>query len=180
MMSHTVAGIENRCWHSSPSHENVHPVHGRAQRFRTRAKEFHGHRQEHSQRERGSHTNFIDTLVARACMLAPDDRDLLIAVYSKNVSCAAIARAGGHDPRLMRRRLARLTRRVMSPTFALCASAVLAKNAGGWSPTRRAVGERIILQGVTYRAAATELKLSIHTIRAHVTAIRALASGVVQ
>lgn len=181
-MSHIIAGIENRCSHSSPFDENLLPVpaRARARQFRGLARDSLGHRHSQPRPQPASLSNFADNLLARAGLLAPPDRDLLIAVFSKNVTCASIARAGGHDPRTTRRRVRRLTHRVMSPTFELCAARVLAKSAGGWSPTRRAVAERVILQGQAYRTAATELGLSIHSIRAHVIAIRALASGVVR
>lgn len=111
----------------------------------------------------------IEQLVERAVHLPPDDRALIQAVYGDGKNVAEIARLAREDPRSLRRRVRRIVKRLAAPEYAF-----VVLQASRWSRTRRRVAEVCILHGRSMRTAATELNLSLHTVRRHHDAVRAL------
>lgn len=115
------------------------------------------------------------TLAERACLLPPDDRALIEAVFRDGHAVAHLAAliAGQADraarARTLRRRIRRLTARLLSREYAF-----VAEQLPDWSPTRRRVATACILHGRSIRDAAAELRLSLHTVRRHRAAIAEL------
>jgi len=100
------------------------------------------------------------------------DRALLRAVYDSGQPVADLARIAGQHPRSLRRRVRRLTARVLSSRYLFVVS-----HMADWPATRRKVARACVIQGLSMRAAARQLGLSLHTVRMHHAAIRALAEG---
>lgn len=109
-----------------------------------------------------------DQVLARAAWLEPSDRALLEAVYRDGRSAVELAQLTGDNPRTLRRRIRRLVRRVLGPEFAFVAG-----RRERWTSSRRRVAEACILHGQSMRTAASELGVSLHTVRRHLAAIRA-------
>jgi DNA-directed RNA polymerase specialized sigma24 family protein len=76
-------------------------------------------------------------------------------------------------PRAIRRRLRRLSRRVMSPQFIF-----VLRHRDTWPPSRRRVATACVLHGLSLRQAAASLRLSLYTVRRHHDAIGALFESV--
>ncbi len=121
------------------------------------------------------------TLAERACLLPPDDRALIEAVFRDGHPVAHLAAliAGQADnaeraahARTLRRRIRRLTARLLSREYAF-----VAEQLPDWSPTRRRVATACILHGRSIRDAAAELRLSLHTVRRHRAAIAELVEA---
>lgn len=109
-----------------------------------------------------------DHLLLRAEWLEPSERALVEAVYRDGRSAIELAALAGRTPRSMRRRLRRIVRRVLAPEFVF-----VAQRRSRWTASRRRVADACILHGRSMREAATELGLTLHTIRRHMEAIRA-------
>lgn len=114
----------------------------------------------------------------RARHLPPQDRVLVEAVFRDGRPVAELAAliaadAGDADRvtsvRGLRRRIRRLTARLLSREYAF-----VAEQLPDWSPTRRRVATACILHGRSIRDAAAELRLSLHTVRRHRAAIAEL------
>lgn len=110
-----------------------------------------------------------DTIVARAAFLAPDDRALIYAVFRDLIPVAAIARAAGVSAPHMRRRVRRLLLRLFTPRYIWVISA---RNA--WTPERRRIADAAFLQGLSQRAIAKRLQISLPRVRAALCALRVL------
>lgn len=111
----------------------------------------------------------VDRLLDGAAHLPDDERALLEAVYRDGRSAKELAALGRAPERAMRRRIKRLTVRVLDPRFHF-----VARRLGAWSPTRRRVAQACVLGGRSLREAADELALSLHTVRRHHDAVNAL------
>ncbi len=105
-----------------------------------------------------------ETIVARASVLAKEDRGLLEAVYDKGHTVQEVARLLGQtDPsqvRQLRKRVRKLVTRVGEPRFVFVLTSRHA-----WPSTRKRVAERCVLRGDSMRAAAAELGISLHSVR---------------
>jgi DNA-directed RNA polymerase specialized sigma24 family protein len=110
-----------------------------------------------------------EQLAALARHLPPADRDIVLAVYECGLSVAALARAAGRDPRVLRGRLRRLALRLASAPFRF----VLAHQ-HEWPARRRRVAALIVLHGHSERATAARLGLSLHHVRREIDRVRAL------
>jgi len=113
--------------------------------------------------------DLTDLIVSRAEWLAPEDRALILAVYRDGSTAEDIARLSGQSPRTVRRRLRALVRRALSSLFEY-----VLRHRDDWSPTRRRVATACVLQGRTLREASKFLRLSLHTVRRQMEAVRAL------
>jgi len=113
-----------------------------------------------------------ETLMDRADVLPVADRTLLLAVYGEGRSFKEMGALTGESPHVVRCRVRRLVRRVLSAEYAL----VRARRAG-WAPTRRRVAAACFLRGLSLREAALELNLTFHTVRLHHGAVLALAGA---
>ncbi len=113
-----------------------------------------------------------DSLVRRAHWLDPKDRELVLAMFRDGRSALSIARLLEQDPRMVRRRLKRLARRLQDPRVAY----VVAHQAQ-WAPGRRRVARRLYIAGLSMREVASELGVSLHCVRKHRDAIEAMWLG---
>ena len=112
--------------------------------------------------------DLADTLVSRAQHLLPEDRALISAVYQDNLTAIQVAELTSVPARTVRRRIKALVERLLSPRFEF-----VARSRQRWSPTRRRVAEACALRGMTLRAAAEDLNVSLHTVRRHMDAVAA-------
>lgn len=110
--------------------------------------------------------------VALAEWLHPTERALIESVFDRGMTVSQLALMSGDDPRLLQRRLRRLLRRMNSREFR-----EVIRRADTWPVTRRRVAQACILQGLTLRGAAEQLRLSIHTVREQLAIIRAVING---
>lgn len=111
----------------------------------------------------------LEVIVHRSGCLLPEDQVLMDACYSKGLGVTELARLQGVDPRVIQRRIKRLSARVISPEF----SFVLSQESS-WPPTRRRIARAVILEGRTMRAASAVLRISLHRVREHIALIHAL------
>ncbi|MCW5774943.1 MAG: hypothetical protein KIS87_00665 [Phycisphaeraceae bacterium] len=119
-----------------------------------------------------------EVALERARHLPPEDRVLVEAVFRDGRPVAELAalvagETGATDraarARGLRRRIRRLTARILSHEYAF-----VAEQLADWSPTRRRVATACVLHGRSIRDAAAELRLSLHTVRRHRAAIAEL------
>lgn len=112
------------------------------------------------------------TLCERADAFDPPDRELLLAYFGAGRNAVQLAQLTGRTPRWVRSHLRRLAARALDPAFLYVARAD-----AGWTPTRRAVGRACFISGLSLRAAARSLHLSLHTVRRNRLAILALVEA---
>ncbi|MEM7755800.1 MAG: sigma factor-like helix-turn-helix DNA-binding protein [Planctomycetota bacterium] len=120
-------------------------------------------------RRRTDRRRQAERLVQRARWLRSDERAVVEAVYGEGRTCADLARLMDQPADAVRRRVRRATRRAASGLFVFVAT-----RREKWPATRRRVATRCVLEGATLREAAAELKLSLHAVRKHWDAVRAL------
>lgn len=113
------------------------------------------------------------TLLDRAEHLPPDDANLVRAVFGRGMTVSELARAAGVRTHTMSARLRRITTRLADPAF----EAVL-RQRDFWPPSMRDVATACILHGLTLRAAAARLGLSVGAVRRHRDAALALIAAV--
>lgn len=116
-----------------------------------------------------------DTILARAWFLAPDDRALIYAVFRDHMSVERLARAAAVRPERLRGRVRRLLRRLYSARFVWALSA-----RRRWSPERRRIADGAIFQGLSQRAIARRLQISLARVRIQLNALRALEEAALQ
>ncbi len=114
----------------------------------------------------------IESIVARAEHLPAGDRELLYLLFRDGKKVTDVAALLGADVRRVRRRVKRLIRLVHSPAFAYVALA-----AEEWPETRRRVAREVFLFGHTLRDAARTLGVSLHLVRKHAEAVRAIVEA---
>lgn len=95
-----------------------------------------------------------------AAFLAPDDAELVRAIYSRGVSPNELARLIGTSPNNVRRRACRLVARMRSPAFGF-----VIRQRDQWTPLMREVASACILHAMTLQHAAATLRISYHTAR---------------
>ncbi|MDX2016146.1 MAG: hypothetical protein SFY95_00740 [Planctomycetota bacterium] len=125
-------------------------------------------------------TELAARLTARARFLPEDDAALVLAVYRDGLlvkqAAAMIRRPASSTAHRVRRLVARLA----SPEFAWCLrqlerqAAGLAPPALAWTIERQRVATLVMLHGHSLRETARRLALSVHHVRKHVIALRAL------
>ena len=108
-----------------------------------------------------------DVIVRRAAFLLPPDKALLLAVYRDGASAADLARLHRQDPRNLRRRIRALVQRVLGPRFVY-----VLRHRDRWTPTRAKVATACAVHGMTLREASSHLRVSLHTVRKHMDAVR--------
>lgn len=116
----------------------------------------------------------IDELVERAEWLPPGDRWLIDSVYREGRRVAEVAAILDQSPRILRRRVRAILRRVKSGRFAFVAT-----QSRAWPALKRQVARACFIEGKSQREAAGELRLSLHAVRRQWQAVDALyeASG---
>ncbi len=113
-----------------------------------------------------------EVLVGRAEWLGDEDRAIVSAVYQDGISAKDLANIRGQSPRCVRRRIHALVQRITSDEFAFVLRA-----RDQWPPTRRRVATACVLRGMSLREAGDKLGLSLHAVRKHMDAVRALHSA---
>lgn len=111
----------------------------------------------------------IDELVERAVWLPPPDRWLIDSVYRDGRRVAEVAAILDQSPRILRRRVRAIIRRVKSGRFAF-----VAMQSRGWPALKRRVARACFIEGKSQREAAGELRLSLHAVRRQCQAVDAL------
>ncbi len=112
--------------------------------------------------------------IARRAELLPcaADTALLKAVYANGEPIAAVARLRAEKPGRTNRRVAALTRRLLSREFEF-----VLRHRESLPGHRRQIATICFVQGRSMRAAARELGISFYSVRRHCDAIRALMDG---
>lgn len=111
----------------------------------------------------------LEVIVHRSGCLLPEDQALMDACFSRGMRVIELARLQGVDPRIVQRRIKRLSARVISPEFSF-----VLNQESAWPPTRRRIARAVVLEGRTMRGASKALAISLHTVREHVKFIYAL------
>jgi hypothetical protein len=111
----------------------------------------------------------LEVIVHRSGCLLPEDQALMDACFSRGMRVLELARLQGVDPRVVQRRIKRLSARVISPEFSF-----VLNQESAWPPTRRRIARAVVLEGRTMRGASKALSISLHTVREHVKFIYAL------
>ena len=102
------------------------------------------------------------------CQHLPAPQRLLVEQrFRAGLDATQMARMSGCDPRRLQRRLRSLIRRVRHPLFAY-----LVTHGPLLPPDCRRVGEAVVFRGLSLRAAARELRLSLHAVRQQMRALR--------
>lgn len=115
----------------------------------------------------------VEDILRHAADLPAADQVLLKLVFADARPVSQVcALRGGSTPRVLRRRVRHLVRRVLSARFRY----VLVHRAG-WPPTRRRVATRCVIEGRPIREAAQELGLSMYVVRRHKEAIEAMCEA---
>lgn len=108
----------------------------------------------------------LDVLLRRAEVLPKQDRLVLQTILREGKSAVMIAGLMQTNPRALRRRAKRLARRLVSPEFLF-----VVRELSKWPPTRRRVAEACVIEGKSARQAATDLRITFHTVRRHIEAM---------
>jgi hypothetical protein len=93
---------------------------------------------------------FIQSICDRAKFLPDSERALLDEVYNLGKSVAEIAETRGEKISHLRRRVRRITNRVLDPRYRY-----VAENQGQWRPTRRKVASACVIEGLSIKEAET-------------------------
>ena len=101
-----------------------------------------------------------DLMIARAELLAPRDRALVEAVMLNHQSAEEIGRIAGINPRTVRYRVHKLTRRLASQKFLDAARLLLYLN-----PREAEVVRRYYCQGQSLRMVASDMGMTLHQVR---------------
>ena len=117
-------------------------------------------------------TDQTDRLVRRAHWLEPSDRELVLAVFERGQSAAAIAGMSGEPVRRIRKHIRQLVARLNDPRVAY----VVAHH-NAWGKTMQGVGKQFYIQGRTMREVSEQLGISLHCVRKNRDAIEAMAAS---
>ncbi len=120
---------------------------------------------------RRTQRDLAERVLIRSEWLMPDERALLAAVYRDGATTVELAALSGMSPKSVRTRVKRLVARVLSPGFEF-----VMRRRDSWPAERRRVATAFFLQGRSQRDAARFLRLTLHEVRRHIDAVRALAS----
>ncbi|HVZ94833.1 MAG TPA: hypothetical protein VG797_10020 [Phycisphaerales bacterium] len=113
-----------------------------------------------------------DRLVRLSQWLRPDERAMVDSVFGRGISAAKLAVIRGESARAMRRRIQRIVKRMASAEYR-----AVARWCGDWPAARQRVARACFLEGRTLREAAKVLGISVHTVRAHLSAVRAIVDA---
>lgn len=111
-------------------------------------------------------------IAALASHLSAPERDLLIAIYREGLSIRTVAQLQSIDHWELRRRVARLIKRLSTPTYL-----VAAQLPDDLDPTCRAVARECFIEGRTVRDAAARLNLTLYSVRRERTRAIAIAQA---
>ncbi len=110
-----------------------------------------------------------EEIVRRARLLHPDERAVIEAVYGEGRSFAELGRLAGVRAESLRCRARRALRRADTDLFRF-----VAQHHGAWPPHTRRVARLWVLHGLSLRKIAERLAVSLHVVRTHANAVRAL------
>lgn len=121
---------------------------------------------------RRQETGAVDWLLLRAEWLPQADRDLVEAVYREGKTAAEIARLGG----LGAASVGSVRNRIRQVVNRLCSDRLpfVVERSPSWSPTRRRIAQRCVIEGHSMREASDRLGVSLHNVRRHMGAIEEL------
>ncbi len=108
----------------------------------------------------------------RAEWCLPEERALIDAMYRQGLNATQIAQLRSVPVRVIRRRIRAVVTRVTSHRFVF-----VMRHRDQWPPTRRRVATACILQGRSFRQAATHLRISLHTVRRQMDAVNAMCDA---
>lgn len=111
----------------------------------------------------------VAAIISRAPHLPPDEAALLRTVYESGQPAVSMSTLMGVRAPAVRRRLRRLTRRILSERFQF-----VVYNRARWTPAMRRVAVACYLHGKTVRRASADLHMSQHRVRRYRDAIEAL------
>jgi len=112
-----------------------------------------------------------DLLVRRAHWLDAEDRELVLAIFERGQSAAAIGTLTSTPARQIRRRIRQLVARLNDPRVAYV---VAHKNS--WGRTMQAVGRELFIRGRTMRQVSDTLGITLHSVRKHRDAIETMSA----
>jgi DNA-binding Lrp family transcriptional regulator len=118
---------------------------------------------------KGRWLDMAEHVLRRAEHLPAEDRALLVAALDQGRTARELSVLLGRSPRVIRRRLRRLTQRVLSDRFVF-----VLRHRESWPASRRRIATACVLQGRPIRKAAVELKTSLYNVRKHLDAVSAL------
>lgn len=107
--------------------------------------------------------------------LSLSDAALMRSVFADGKSVKQVSELLGKAPRSLQRRVARLSRRCLSPEFAF-----VALNVGRFETRLARVATLCVLHGRSVRSVAEELELSQHLVRTLRASVLAMARGAMQ
>ncbi|PHQ80269.1 MAG: hypothetical protein COB69_06315 [Phycisphaera sp.] len=113
--------------------------------------------------------DFVRSISERAKHLPDPERALLDEIYVNGKSIAAVAKLRDENVALLRRRVRRITTRVLTPRYRY-----VTEHQSAWRPTRRKVAGACVIEGLSIKDASIKLHLSTYLIRKHRDAIEAL------
>lgn len=102
--------------------------------------------------------------------LIESDRVLVLAMYRDGMTARMIARLVGSDERSVRRRIARVVTRMLTPVFSMTSA-----HGRAWGPLRWEVARAVVLEGRTVREAARVAGVSLYAARRELGVVRAMA-----
>ncbi|MCC6659558.1 MAG: hypothetical protein IT437_01600 [Phycisphaerales bacterium] len=112
-------------------------------------------------------------IARRAAALEPADRTLVCSVFELGRPVAEVGRLLGQaDARSLRKRLRRLSARVLTPEYAFVIG-----HRDRWPPLRRAVATERFIHGRSFREIARHNGLSYYSVRMHTRAVEELVRG---
>jgi hypothetical protein len=110
-----------------------------------------------------------DRLLHRSMLLDREDQALIVSVYRDHVPIPRLAAIRNESTRQVRRRIQRLSDRLLTPRT----SYLLARK-HAWEHERWAAAQRCLVAGHGMRRVADDLGISLHRVRKHVDAVRTL------
>ena len=112
----------------------------------------------------------VEVLLSRAAVLPNEDREILRLAYEEGLNISRITAAvGAPDHASIRRRIRRLSERILSPRFVF----VIAHR-DRWPASRRRIATEVVIHGRSMRAAALALGTTLYQVRLHRQAVDAL------
>ena len=114
----------------------------------------------------------VQTLSERSVFLPNTDHALIKEVYVSGKSIADVARSRGVEISPLRRRVRRLTSRMLTPRYRF-----VTEHRHTWRPTRKKVADACVIQGLSIKEAADRLDMSVYLVRKHRDAIEAMVEA---
>lgn len=101
--------------------------------------------------------------------LSDSDRALIRAYFDEGRSASEIARLARSTPKTVLRRIDRIAARISSPGFVF-----VLNHRKAFVATRARIATACIIHGLSMRAAARQLRLSVYLVRTHLQAVQGM------